>query len=361
MYCKKIIFTGGPCAGKTTMIELVKEYLKEKDCIVLVVPEAATEIFGIGIRYEMLKSVDNFQQMIFDYQRTKENTINNILKLNKDSNKKFIIIYDRGVLDNKAYFDDYKGFNNLLNNKYSEIDFLDNYDLVFDLITLADCNPEKYNLSSNEARTESPEVAIKLDRKTSNAWAGHRNINVINTSLTIEEEFDLIKTKLDQLLDDFYKKEIKKFEIDNDIYDFYKYNDNNSRLINVEEISVDVKPDTDIFYKIYKRNYKGKTSYIFNISYVKNGILTTVYDSKITSNEYKKIIAIYKIKNILKYKQLSFIENRQVYDVKFYKDNVVLEYEENLLNDRLILPECIKIKEKSYERERILKHIRNFI
>lgn len=357
MYFTKIVFTGGPCAGKTTIIDMVSKYLKEKDCEVLVVPETATQIFGIGIRYNMINSIDKFQKIIYDFQRKQEEIIDNILNMNKNTNKKFIIIYDRGILDNKAYFDDHTGFDNLLGAAYNEIDYLDNYDMVFNLITLADCNPKKYDLSSNEARSEDKDLALKLDRKTSNAWAGHRNMNIINSSISIEEEFEIIKNKLEETLDSINTREIKTLELDNNLDDFDNYDDNNSRLIEIEENILNIPSIKDVEYKICKRTYKGKSSYIFNVSYKKDNKLITIYDSKISEYSFKEIISNYKMKDIIKYKQLSFITNRQEYNIKFYNNETILEYEENKLNNEFILPEPLKIKEKSYERKILLKPV----
>lgn len=355
MYSKKIVFTGGPCAGKSTMIEKLKEYLENKNYTVIVVPETATEMYNMGIKYSMIKNVPIFQKLIFDSQKVKEDAVDILLKLNSETDNKYIIIYDRGIMDNKAYFDNYKGFDELLGANHSELNILDSYDYVFNLVTLADCNPEKYNLSSNEARSESPKEAIERDRKTSHSWSGHRNIKIINTSISEEEEFEIIKEKVDELLNGINKKKIKTIELDNDIYDFYKYNDNNSRIIDIEEYIMNMPGKENVFYKVYKRTYKGDTTFILNISYMKDNILTTIYDSKITDIEYKSIINEYKVKESIKYRQLSFIEGRQEYNIKFYLDKTILEYEENILNKEFKLPEAVKIKDNSYKRENLLK------
>ena len=49
MSVKRIVFTGGPCAGKTTLIEKTEEYLKEKGYKVIVVQETATQLLKSGI------------------------------------------------------------------------------------------------------------------------------------------------------------------------------------------------------------------------------------------------------------------------------------------------------------------------
>lgn len=353
----KIVFTGGPCAGKTTQLNKLKEYLKNKNIENFYISETATDIFGIGIRYDLINDTSDFQKMILEFQKLKEDSVDFMLEKNKNSNKKFITVCDRGILDNKAYFENVKEFDKLLKKyNYNELEFIDSYDLVIDLVTLADCNPKMYNLSSNEARNESPSEAISRDRRTSNAWAGHRNITVINTCLNENEIFEIIKNKIINLVNGYTEKEINKLELDNDIFDFYEYNDKNSRLIDIKEITLDIK-EKDVCCKLYKRTYKDYSTYILNISYLKDNKEVTIKDEKINLGMYKKMLSKYKPKEELNYKQLSFIENRQEYNVKFYNDKTILEYEENKLNKEFILPSCAKIKEKQINKEYILNKI----
>ena len=163
-----IVFTGGPCAGKTTLINRAKEYLIEKGYKVLVVPETATNLLEIGINLKLVENVIDFQNFIFKVQQFNENIVYEATKNNRD--EKVIILLDRGLLDNKAYCNNSKEFDTLTkeNNKF-EIDILDNYNLIFDLITTADCAPHKYTLENNKQRSESIEEAKEIDKKTSNA------------------------------------------------------------------------------------------------------------------------------------------------------------------------------------------------
>lgn len=48
----KIVFTGGPSAGKSTMFKKAKEYLREKGYKVLEIPETATELIESDIKPE---------------------------------------------------------------------------------------------------------------------------------------------------------------------------------------------------------------------------------------------------------------------------------------------------------------------
>ena len=55
---KKIVITGGPCAGKTTAIEFIKKALTEKGYLVLCIPETATELICGGITPWGMKTLD---------------------------------------------------------------------------------------------------------------------------------------------------------------------------------------------------------------------------------------------------------------------------------------------------------------
>ena len=107
----KIVFTGGPCAGKTTQINMVKKYLKEKGYKVICASETATDIFNMGFDFDFIDSEIDFQTLILQTQNYKENLISNNIK---NKNQKIIILYDRGFLDNKAYFNNCRDFDYML-------------------------------------------------------------------------------------------------------------------------------------------------------------------------------------------------------------------------------------------------------
>ena len=44
---KKIVITGGPCSGKSTMLNLIENTFKEKGYKVLIVSETATELIRV--------------------------------------------------------------------------------------------------------------------------------------------------------------------------------------------------------------------------------------------------------------------------------------------------------------------------
>ena len=325
----RIVFTGGPCAGKTTLINMVREYLEQEGYKVIYVSETATDLYNAGIDYSYINSSINFQTIILKYQYFKEKMAESVI----GDNEKTIILYDRAILDNKAYFNNYRDFNYILQNiPDGEINVLDKYDLVLDLLSLASCDSIKYSLSSNKARKESLKEAINLDLKTSNAWVGHRNLYLFNSNIELNREFELIIDRINKYLNGNNKRDITSIEIENTLGNFSDYNDNNSRLINVERIILDG-------CEIQRRTYKGFISYVL----FKDSI-----SKSISFEEYLEILNRYDILSTEKYKSLSFVRDKQLFEIKFFNDKTILEYEENKLNEELVLPSEIncKVKEK---------------
>ena len=159
---------------------MVKKYLESEGYNVIVVPETATNLIPNGYSFNYIGSINQFQNMILDYQSFNENKTNDMVSCNYSKSSNTIILYDRGILDNKAYFNNINDFDYMMKkNNISEIDILDSYDLVLDLLSTAVCDEKKYTTSNNVARRESVEEAKLLDSKTANAWLGHENMYFI--------------------------------------------------------------------------------------------------------------------------------------------------------------------------------------
>lgn len=172
---KKICLTGGPCAGKSSSLDLIKEYLDGKSYIVYIVNESATELINSGIKPFGENKVDiyEFQEIVLKYQLFKERLVENVARSN-DSDKDIVIIYDRGIIDNKAYINQ-ELFNKLL-YKYnlSEFEVLNRYDVVIHLETAA--KGVGYTKENNKARSEDNERAIIMDDRVYDAWKYHNNL-----------------------------------------------------------------------------------------------------------------------------------------------------------------------------------------
>lgn len=178
---KKIVITGGPCAGKSTAMSKLEEELTKRGYKVLVVAESATELItgGIVCGENNLNNID-FQTAILKTQIRKENIFEEFA--NKMPQEKVVIICDRGCLDNKAYCNQ-EDFEFILNKiGIKETILRDEYDAIFHLKTAADGAEQFYTLENNSARTETPELARELDKKIISAWTGHPCLKIIDNS-----------------------------------------------------------------------------------------------------------------------------------------------------------------------------------
>lgn len=189
----RFVITGGPCAGKTTCLSILEQSLTQKGFKVIVVSETATELINSGITPWELNS-ETFQSLLIDRSINKEDTVcTAAFSFKKD----VVILFDRGLLDCKAYISQ-NGFKKILQKRnINESELLSSYDGVFHLVTAAKGAEEFYTLANNTARKETPEQAIELDDKTQCAWIGHPNFRVIDNSTNFEG-------KIDRLLNEVY-------------------------------------------------------------------------------------------------------------------------------------------------------------
>ena len=220
----KIVLTGGPCAGKTTALAKIEQFLTERGIKVFIVSESATELIRGGIRPfgEASFSMVTFQKFILNYQLEKEKIYDMVAQ---EWNKPCVIIYDRGLLDNKAYITDEEFTSLLKQYGYQELDFLDRYDMVIHLVSAADGAEKYYTLANNESRSEGVEEARILDQKTLNAWMGHHNLVVVDNRTNFEEKMDQVLENIKNLIRYPYSVKYQKkylVDLENSTLDFLK-------------------------------------------------------------------------------------------------------------------------------------------
>jgi len=337
----KVVLTGGPCAGKTTILNELKKYYETCGYNVITIPESATELLLNGIRFANENELWQFQNFIFEKQMLKEKIAGNATSF-KSNDKPFIILCDRGIFDNKAYIDSNIFDTILEKNNCNYLELLDDYDLVIDLMSTAVCKPEVYTLASNEARTESIEEASILDRKTTCAWLGHDNLKLINTSGTIEEEIDLIKKYIYDALNNQSEKMVRRFVVDCD-YDFFsRFNDNNSKTINV--IKYYLNNDVSSYKQVLSvRSCNGNSSYYRYLESDINGIVLRKQKEKMSESNFYKELTLNNAVDKTREKEISFYENYQVYKLHIDDNKIVLEIEKQGLDKELIIPDGLYV------------------
>lgn len=154
---KKIVLTGGPGAGKTAVLELVRRTLCEH---VHVLPESAGIVFGGGFpRGTDVEVKRAAQRAIFYVQRELETTAH--------AHDLALVLCDRGTIDSLAYWPGPEEFWPQLGTTIDEQ--LARYHAVIHLRTPP---PGEYN-QRNPLRVETPEQAHAIDQRIALAWARH--------------------------------------------------------------------------------------------------------------------------------------------------------------------------------------------
>lgn len=179
-----ICLTGGPCAGKTTILSRLQERLDDLGFAVVVVPEVATEFISSGIRPALIEP-HRFQCHILEHIMAKEDRFKALAQIMSVDKK--VVICDRGAVDAAAYMSPMH-FDLMLGQLgLTVVDLRDaRYDGVVFLRSVAVDAPHIYTCDNNKARRESVEEACLIDECTLAAWTGHPHLRVIDNSTDLE-------------------------------------------------------------------------------------------------------------------------------------------------------------------------------
>jgi predicted ATPase len=164
---KRIVLTGGPGAGKTAVLELVRQ---EFCAHVQILPEAAGIVFGGGFpRTGSLDWRRGAQRAIFFVQRELEGT-------GKEDNAA-IVLCDRGTIDGAAYWPGPDSFWDSVGTTLERE--LTRYDAVIHLRTPS--AGDGYN-HGNPLRTESASAAADIDARLLGIWEAHPRRFIVPSS-----------------------------------------------------------------------------------------------------------------------------------------------------------------------------------
>ena len=181
----KVAVTGGPCAGKTTLMWRVKEKMPGYGVLPLIVPEVATDFLTNGIvpsRHGLTNA--QFQELIFKEQLHREALYEHYAL--RSGAQKVLMLHDRAILDALGYCP-HEVFEMILERHGLDKEkVFDRYKAILHMVTAANGAEEHYTLLNNKARTETPEEARVLDQKLIEAWNGHPHWRAIDNSTDLE-------------------------------------------------------------------------------------------------------------------------------------------------------------------------------
>lgn len=204
----KIAITGGNCAGKSMSLDYIKKYFEIKNYNVQILNEVATDMYvNEGITAANSNSRYDYQKEIAKRQIEIEEKFYSDLLKSKNENTS-LIICDRGLLDGKAFMDDFDFSKILKELSISEKDIYKRYDAIFHLVSVAKVFPNLYRneQNGNPARKEKIEEAKKVDDKLLTIWSLHPYHKVINTFPTMEEKIDNLISEIEKFLNKFKER-----------------------------------------------------------------------------------------------------------------------------------------------------------
>ncbi len=191
----KIVLTGGPSAGKTSLVDILHRAESHR---LSVVPEAASILFRGGFP----RSVEDPQT--FCQQRAIFAVQVELERIGELESEGRHLVCDRGTLDGLAYWpgDEESFFANMNSSMAAEIA---RYDWV---IHLESASAEHYEQSP--VRTETPSRAAELDRRVRSAWRLHQNRLIIPNNRHFLKKIDLATRASEMILSGFPLERIRK-------------------------------------------------------------------------------------------------------------------------------------------------------
>lgn len=190
----KVVLTGGPCAGKSTILSRIQESFPEQ---VETVPEAANMLIGGGfpLPSDSLPYSERWQMTLQDPLFTLQQSLEaNHSEIATRTNKQ-LLVCDRGLLDQVAYF---RGGVSEFLERYNVSDIreiIGRYSLVIHLASVALLGESAYQQASSaqERVEDTVEQVREAEQKTLEAWSLHPNL------VTIEPHDDF-QTKVKDVL-----------------------------------------------------------------------------------------------------------------------------------------------------------------
>ncbi|MGZ3710731.1 MAG: ATP/GTP-binding protein [Bdellovibrionota bacterium] len=173
----KIVLTGGPCAGKTTMVKMIEQAFPAS---VVGVPEAASLLFNGGFpRFQGPEAICAVQRAIFSVQHELEVTY--LVEYPEKA-----LVLDRGVIDGAAYWPEGpENFFAALGTSFEAE--LARYDKVIYLTSAAESDYLLHK-GRNPNRKEDWQEAQRLDALTLSLWRKHPNFTLIANNRSFQRK-----------------------------------------------------------------------------------------------------------------------------------------------------------------------------
>ena len=282
----KIVLTGGPGGGKTTVLPLCIECLLSAGYDVLNIAEAATTVMdrGINFRDGVVDSLE-FQRFLLKYQLFWEDAIMNT-KYN--TNKPLVVLLDRSIIDGKAYINNEQWEKLKEEFGVNELDIFSRYDLVVHLVTAAYGAEHAYTCDNNKQRGEKDlEAARRVEKNVRDAYYGHLNVRYVDNSTDFNEKMQRVINVIFEHLN-LAKPKLKQRKFLVEIDKFIQCLDSDRISYRYFEQTYLVSNDSKIERRLRKIGLNGQSVYYYTLKYKDS--LASIKDQQISYDMYNLLL-----------------------------------------------------------------------
>ncbi len=343
---KKIVLTGGPCAGKTTALVRIIEHFSSLGFKVFTIPEVPTLFTQAGMNY-LTKNKAFFyegEKATLEIQMLLEDKF---MRMARECQKSCIIVCDRGALDISAYMEPEMWEDITRSVGTSTHELRDRYDAVLHLVSAADGAEQYYTTANNASRNESNDdeglrIARMLDKKVIRAWTGHPHLRVINNHDDFEAKMHRVLKEISHVLSLPQPiEEERKYEVE-----ITGQFPEDSIVSDITQTYLKGYPDCE--ERLRKRSWGKKVVYVHTTKKLTADNKEMVTERQINQNLYEIMLpiadpqrhTIHKLRN-------SFIWQGQYFEVDTYLDRlqglVILETKGITAGEPLKLPPFLRI------------------
>lgn len=202
---KRIVLTGGPCAGKTTALVRIIEHFSNLGFKVFCVPEVPTLYSQGGWSY-LTPNRDLYYEGELAILRTQLALENSFMRLAETCTKPTFVVCDRGTMDISAYIDKAMWEDLCQKCGTDSNELRQRYDAVLHLVSAADGAEQYYTTATNSTRYEQANeeglrIARDLDKKVNKAWTGHPHLRVINNHDNFDTKINRVLKEISNVLE----------------------------------------------------------------------------------------------------------------------------------------------------------------
>ncbi|MBU3668732.1 MAG: hypothetical protein FGM57_02050 [Candidatus Taylorbacteria bacterium] len=344
--------TGGPCGGKTSGLALLKKEFEARGYVVLIVPEAATNIIGAGVFHgESHLPPKEFQKLILQYALMQEELFLQTAMQYRDMGKKVVVFCDRGLLDGEAYVSSDEFTEVLDGFGYTRVELSEyRYHGVYFLQSVAVGRPDLYTTKNNESRTEDVAGAQLLDCRTQEVWHSHPHFRLFGNDTDFETKLRKLYVEVSaQIGDPVPIERERKFLVSSvdlsSITELHSVADITQTYLHTDA------PDEVVRVRRRESSF-GISYYYTHKKHISSG--ESLEDERIISRrEYDEFLALRdQTRSPVRKKRISFHWNGGFYEIDFFmepekhKNLILLEVERPEKSDMsapVVIPPFVKV------------------